>query len=99
MHATQVDYLFECLKLKSRQSNNTATHNMEHPTCSVKREAISIKKDYVHGAREGKVNLSFWIDEDLRNQLTIIWVKMGIRRTQDGMAEMVRSYLEAHGEG
>lgn len=49
--------------------------------------------------REGKVNLSFWMDEDLRNQLTIIWAKKGIRRTQDGMAEMVRSYLEAHGEG
>jgi len=49
--------------------------------------------------REGKVNLSFWIDEDLRNQLTITWAKKGIRRTQDGMAEMVASYLEAHGEG
>lgn len=49
--------------------------------------------------REGKVNLSFWIEEDLRNQLTIIWAKKGIRRTQDGMAEMVRLYLEGEGEG
>jgi hypothetical protein len=49
--------------------------------------------------REGKVNLSFWIEEDLRNQLTIIWAKKGIRRTQDGCAEMLRAYLEAHGEG
>lgn len=49
--------------------------------------------------REGKVNLSFWIEEDLRNQLTIIWAKKGIRRTQDGMAEMVHLYLEGEGEG
>jgi len=49
--------------------------------------------------REGKVNLSFWIEEDLRNRLTIIWAKQGIRRTQDGMQQMVQAYLEAHGEG
>ena len=50
-------------------------------------------------SREGKVNLSFWMDADTRNQLDIVWRKKGIRRTQEGMAEMVRLYLEAHGEG
>jgi hypothetical protein len=50
-------------------------------------------------SRQGKVNLSFWMDEDTRNLLDIVWRKKGIRRTQDGMAEMVKLYLEAHGEG
>jgi hypothetical protein len=68
------------------------------PDVAVEQEVEKLKSTRP-STREGKVNLSFWIDEDLRNQLTIIWAKKGIRRTQDGMAEMVRSYLEAHGEG
>lgn len=50
-------------------------------------------------SRQGKVNLSFWMDEETRNTLDIVWRKKGIRRTQQGMEEMVAQYLEAHGEG
>ncbi len=62
-------------------------------------QGVESPKSARPSTREGKVNLSFWIEEDLRNQLTIIWAKKGIRRTQDGMAEMVRLYLEGEGEG
>jgi hypothetical protein len=69
------------------------------PDLMVEQQEVEKPKSARPSTREGKVNLSFWIDEDLRNQLTIIWAKKGIRRTQDGMAEMVVSYLEAHGQG
>jgi hypothetical protein len=49
-------------------------------------------------SREGKVLLSCWISEDLRMELDRIWAAQGLRphgRTQQGMEQMIASYLAA----
>jgi hypothetical protein len=49
-------------------------------------------------SREGKVMLSCWIPEDLRDQLDRVWADQGLRphgRTQKGMESMIKSYLSS----
>jgi hypothetical protein len=47
-------------------------------------------------SREGKVMLSCWISEELRQELDRAWAEQGLRphgRTQKGMEQMIRSFL------
>ena len=49
-------------------------------------------------SRDGKVMLSCWIPEDLREQLDRVWADQGLRphgRTQKGMENMIKSYLSS----
>ena len=49
-------------------------------------------------SRDGKVMLSCWIPEDLRDQLDRVWADQGLRphgRTQKGMESMIKSYLSS----
>ena len=53
-------------------------------------------------SREGKVVLSCWIPEGLRQELDRVWAEQGLRphgRTQKGMESMIRSYLTSHAAG
>ena len=47
-------------------------------------------------SRVGKVMLSCWIPEDLRQQLDRAWAEQGLRphgRTQKGMEQMIKHFL------
>ena len=49
-------------------------------------------------SRDGKVMLSCWIPEALRDQLDRAWADQGLRRhgrTQKGMELMIESYLSS----
>jgi hypothetical protein len=49
-------------------------------------------------SRDGKVMLSCWIPEALRDQLDQAWADQGLRRhgrTQKGMELMIESYLSS----
>jgi len=49
-------------------------------------------------SRDGKVMLSCWIPEDLREQLDRVWADQGLRphgRTQKGMEHMIQVYLQS----
>ena len=53
-------------------------------------------------SREGKVVLSCWIPEGLRQELDRVWAEQGPRphgRTQKGMESMIRAYLANHAAG
>ena len=53
-------------------------------------------------SRKGKVMLSCWISEELRQELDRAWAEQGLRshgRTQKGMESMIRSFLTSHGAG
>jgi hypothetical protein len=53
-------------------------------------------------SREGKVVLSCWIPEGLRQELDRVWAEQGLRphgRTQKGMESMIRDYLATHAAG
>ena len=49
-------------------------------------------------SRDGKVTLSCWIPEALREQLDQAWADQGLRRhgrTQKGMELMIEAYLRS----
>lgn len=48
-------------------------------------------------SRDGKINLSYWVDKDTRVALGKIWLNKGILRVQDGMADVVELYLRENG--
>ncbi len=50
-------------------------------------------------SREGKVMLSCWISEELRQEFDRAWAEQGLRphgRTQKGMESMINSFLANH---
>jgi hypothetical protein len=57
---------------------------------------MSAPERHCTSSREGKVMLSCWISEELRQELDRAWAEQGLRphgRTQKGMEQMIRSFL------
>jgi hypothetical protein len=57
---------------------------------------MSAPERHCTSSREGKVMLSCWISEELRQELDRAWDEQGLRphgRTQKGMEQMIRSFL------
>jgi hypothetical protein len=57
---------------------------------------MSAPERHCTSSREGKVMLSCWISEELRQELDRAWAKQGLRphgRTQKGMESMINSFL------
>jgi len=55
---------------------------------------MSASDRHCTSSRTGKVMLSCWIPEDLRQQFDRAWAEQGLRphgRTQQGMEQMVRA--------
>jgi hypothetical protein len=53
-------------------------------------------------SREGKVMLSCWISEDLRQGLDRAWGEQGLKphgRTHKRMESMIRAFLTSHAAG
>jgi hypothetical protein len=54
-------------------------------------------KSHCTSSREGKVVLSCWIPEELRQELDRVWAEQGLRphgRTQKGMEQMIHNFLQ-----
>ena len=63
--------------------------------------AVSSPERHCTSSREGKVMLSCWIPEDLRQELDRAWAEQGLRphgRTQKGMESMIRSFLASRAD-
>ena len=57
---------------------------------------MSAPERHCTSSREGKVMLSCWISEELRQELDRAWAEQGLRphgRTQKGMEQMIRYFL------
>jgi hypothetical protein len=57
---------------------------------------VTLSKRHCTSSREGKVMLSCWIPEDLRQELDRAWAEQGLRphgRTQKGMEQMIKHFL------
>ena len=64
--------------------------------------SMSTPERHCTSSREGKVVLSCWIPEGLRQELDRVWAEQGLRphgRTQKGMESMIRSFLTSHAAG
>jgi hypothetical protein len=60
---------------------------------------MSTPERHCTSSREGKVVLSCWIPERLRQELDRVWAEQGLRphgRTQKGMESMISSFLANH---
>jgi hypothetical protein len=63
---------------------------------------MSAPERHCTSSREGKVMLSCWISEELRQELDRAWAEQGLRphgRTQKGMESMIRAFLTSHAAG
>jgi hypothetical protein len=61
--------------------------------------SLSTPGRHCTSSREGKVVLSCWITERLRQELDRVWAEQGLRphgRTQKGMESMINSFLANH---
>ena len=70
-------------------------------TCA-HRFSMTTPERHCTSSREGKVVLSCWIPEGLRQELDRVWAEQGLRphgRTQKGMESMIRAYLATHTAG
>jgi hypothetical protein len=57
---------------------------------------MSAPERHCTSSREGKVMLSCWISEELRQELDRAWAEQGLRphgRTQKGMEQMISDFL------
>ena len=64
--------------------------------------SMSTPERHCTSSREGKVMLSCWISEELRQDLDRAWAEQGLRphgRTQKGMESMIRAFLTSHAAG
>lgn len=64
----------------------------------VHKGSMATTERHCTSSREGKVVLSCWISEELRQELDRAWAAQGLRphgRTQKGMESMIRSFLTA----
>jgi len=64
--------------------------------------SVSTPERHCTSSREGKVVLSCWIPEGLRQELDRVWAEQGLRphgRTQKGMESMISSFLANHAAG
>jgi hypothetical protein len=62
-----------------------------------KKRSMSTPERHCSSSREGKVMLSCWIPEDLRQELDRVWAEQGLRphgRTQQGMELMIHNFLQ-----
>ena len=61
--------------------------------------SMSTPERHCTSSREGKVMLSCWISEELRQELDRAWAEQGLRphgRTQKGMEQMISFFLANH---
>jgi hypothetical protein len=64
--------------------------------------SMSTPERHCTSSREGKVVLSCWIPEALRQELDRVWAEQGLRphgRTQNGMEAMIHAFLANHAAG
>ena len=60
---------------------------------------MSAPERHCTSSREGKVMLSCWISEELRQELDRAWAEQGLMphgRTQKGMEQMISFFLANH---
>ena len=58
---------------------------------------MSTTERHCTSSREGKVMLSCWIPDELRQELDRVWAEQGLRphgRTQNGMEQMIHNFLQ-----
>jgi len=63
---------------------------------------VTTPERHCTSSRVGKVVLSCWIPEGLRQELDRVWAEQGLKphgRTQKGMELMIRAYLANHAAG
>jgi hypothetical protein len=76
----------------------TPAHLVVPPCVHVHNASMTSLERRCTSSRDGKVMLSCWIPEDLREQLDRVWADQGLRphgRTQKGMENMIKSYLSS----
>jgi hypothetical protein len=69
--------------------------------CTGAQFSVSSPERHCTSSREGKVMLSCWISEDLRQELDRAWAEQGLRphgRTQKGMEQMIEHLLAQRAE-
>lgn len=68
----------------------------------VHKGSMATTERHCTSSREGKVMLSCWISEELRQELDRAWAAQGLRphgRTQKGMESMIRFFLTGQRHG